>query len=98
MKCMKEIMRDNKNLNKPISPTAEDLDNILSRHKLSFFEDIKSYNANLIKSIEIRRKMLTEPPTDNMCPAIRKTAIDASLEILIFEQKHLQRIINRHTI
>jgi len=93
---MKEIRRDNKNLIIPPT-TAENFQKVLDYHKLSFFEDIKSYNENLKKSIEIRRKMLTES-TIYPNPEDRKIAIEASLEILIFEQKHLQRIIDRHTI
>jgi hypothetical protein len=74
----------------------EILDVELKYRFASFAEDLNRYNDNLKKSIKIRKKLLTNVPATVKNEESYKISVNASLDTLIFEQKHLQKLIDRH--
>jgi hypothetical protein len=74
----------------------EMLDAELKYRFASFTEDLNRYNDNLKKSIEIRKKLLINVPATVKNEENYKIYVNASLDTLIFEQKHLQKLIDRH--
>jgi len=58
--------------------------------------EILIYNNNMIHAIAIRENVLSKLSENDNDYQTRKIAFDVSLDILKFEQRHLQRIIDKY--